>query len=77
VKDNPGTPWAVLAQRELKDPFGFRVDETYVAPPPPPPKPKPGTNPPKPPPPPPASNQRRTEQPRKLDKPAEVVLPKL
>ncbi|MGH7137333.1 MAG: hypothetical protein ACREHD_16440, partial [Pirellulales bacterium] len=77
VKDNPGTPWAVLAQRELKDPFGFRVDEAYVAPPPPPPKPKPTKNPPKPPPPPPPSNQRRTEQPRKLEKPAEVVLPKL
>ena len=70
-----GTPWALLAQRELKDPFGFRVDEAYVAPPPPPPKPKPGAKPP--PPPPPQSNQRRTEQPRKLEKPVEVVLPKL
>ncbi|HET6880991.1 MAG TPA: vWA domain-containing protein [Pirellulales bacterium] len=75
VKDNQGTPWALLAQRELKDPFGFRVDEAYVAPPPPPPKPKPGAKPP--PPPPPQSNQRRTEQPRKLEKPVEVVLPKL
>lgn len=76
VKENPGTPWAVLAQRELKDPFGFKVVEAYEAPPPPPPKPKPGKTPP-PPPPPPMSNQRRTEQPRKLEKPAEVVLPKL
>jgi hypothetical protein len=73
VKENAGTPWAVLAQRELKDQFGFRVDEAYVAPPPPPPKPKPG----KPAPPPPTSNQRRTEQPRKLAKPVEVPLPKL
>ncbi|HVA51756.1 MAG TPA: vWA domain-containing protein [Pirellulales bacterium] len=74
VKDNPGTPWAVLAQRELKDPFGFKVVEAYVAPPPPPPKAKPG----KPaPPPPPPSNQRRTEQPRKLQKPVEADLPKL
>lgn len=75
VEQNVGTPWAVLAQRELKDPFGFRIDETYVAPPPPPPKAKPGKNPPKPPPTP--SNARRTEQPRKLAKPVEVVLPKL
>jgi hypothetical protein len=73
VHDNPETPWALLAQRELKDPFGFRVDEAYVAPPPPPPKPKPGA--PTPPPPPP--NGRRMEQPRKLEKPAEVQLPKL
>lgn len=74
VKENAGTPWALLAQRELKDPFGFRVEETYVPPPPPPPKAKPG----KPtPPPPPPSNQRRTEQPRKLAKPVEVQLPKL
>lgn len=73
VKENEGTPWALLAQRELKDPFGFRVEEAYVAPPPPP-KAKPG----KPaPPPPPPSNERRMEQPRKLAKPAEVQLPKL
>lgn len=76
VKENPGTPWAVLAQRELKDPFGFKVVEAYIAPPPPPPKAKPG-KPTPPPPPPPPSNQRRSEQPRKLEKPVEVVLPKL
>ncbi len=73
AKENAGTPWALLAERELKDPFGFRVEEKYVAPPPPPKK-KPG----KPAPPPPASaNQRRTEQPRKLAKPTEENLPKL
>jgi hypothetical protein len=33
VKDHPGTPWALLAQRELKDPFGFRWEETRVPPP--------------------------------------------
>ncbi|HEX7376617.1 MAG TPA: vWA domain-containing protein [Pirellulales bacterium] len=75
VEQNVGTPWAVLAQRELKDPLGFRIEETYVAPPPPPPKPKPGKTPPPPPPPPPSG--RRMEQPRKLAKPVEVVLPKL
>jgi hypothetical protein len=76
LQENPGTPWALLAQRELKDPFGFRVDEAYVAPPPPPPKPKPGKTTP-PPPPPPQPNGRRMEQPRKLEKPVEVQLPKL
>jgi hypothetical protein len=35
VADHPGTPWALLAQRELKDPFGFKWVETYVPPPPP------------------------------------------
>ncbi|WZO98480.1 VWA domain-containing protein [Isosphaeraceae bacterium EP7] len=30
--DHPGTPWALLAQRELRDPFGFRWEETYVPP---------------------------------------------
>ena len=33
VKDHPGTPWALLAKRELKDPFGFRWEEVYVTPP--------------------------------------------
>jgi hypothetical protein len=75
VEQNAGTPWALLAQRELKDPFGFRIDEAYVAPPPPPPKPK--AQPAAPAPPPPASNARRSEQPRKLNKPAEAALPKL
>ncbi|MDX2038192.1 MAG: VWA domain-containing protein [Isosphaeraceae bacterium] len=34
LDDHPGTPWALLAQRELKDPFGFKWVETYVPPPP-------------------------------------------
>jgi hypothetical protein len=34
VDDHPNTPWALLAQRELKDPFGFKWVETYVPPPP-------------------------------------------
>ena len=34
VDDHPGTPWALLAQRELKDPFGFKWVEVYVPPPP-------------------------------------------
>jgi hypothetical protein len=36
IKEHPGTPWALLAQRELKDPFGLRWAETFVPPPPPP-----------------------------------------
>ncbi len=35
VDDHPNTPWALLAQRELKDPFGFKWVETYVPPIPP------------------------------------------
>ncbi len=33
VEDHPATPWALLAQRELKDPMGFKWVETYVIPP--------------------------------------------
>lgn len=75
MNENPGTPWELLAQRELAEPFGFRVVEAYE--PPPPPKPKPKTTPPKPAPPPPPSNQRRSEQPKKLPRPVEIPLPKL
>ena len=32
VKDHPGTPWALLAQRELKDPFGFKWVEATAPP---------------------------------------------
>jgi hypothetical protein len=34
VDDHPGTPWAMLAQREMKDPFGFKWVEANVPPPP-------------------------------------------
>jgi hypothetical protein len=36
VAEHPGTPWGLLAQRELKDPFGFQWVEAKV-----PPRPKP------------------------------------
>lgn len=39
VKEHPGTPWDLLARRELRDPFGFRWEEITV---PPPPKPREG-----------------------------------
>jgi hypothetical protein len=32
VADHPSTPWALLAQRELKDPMGFRWVEAHVRP---------------------------------------------
>jgi hypothetical protein len=32
IQEHPETPWALLAQRELKDPFGFKWVETYVPP---------------------------------------------
>jgi hypothetical protein len=32
VDEHAATPWALLAQRELKDPFGFKWVETYVPP---------------------------------------------
>ncbi|MBI1313185.1 VWA domain-containing protein [bacterium] len=41
VDEAPGTPWAVLAARELKDGFGIEIEQRYVAPPPPrPPAPR-------------------------------------
>lgn len=74
VEQNPGTPWETLALRELKNPFGFKVEESYVAPPPPPaPRPPAAAN--NPPPPPPTGT--RVEQPKMLEKPKVVNLPKL
>jgi hypothetical protein len=77
--ENPGTPWALLARRELDEPLGFKVIEAYEPPPPPPPKTKaaPPKKPPAPPPPPPKSNERRREEPKKLPRPVEIPLPKL
>jgi hypothetical protein len=79
IDANPGTPWAVLAQRELRDPLGFKVEEAYVAPPPPPPKAKAGPVPKVPPPkviPNPPAKQA-IPQPNMLPRPKEVKLPKL
>lgn len=68
IQNNPGTPWALLAQRELKDAMGFRVEEAYVAPPPPPPQRQGNNSPPQ---------GMRTEQPRRLTPPTPPKLPKL
>ena len=32
IEDHPSTPWALLAERELKDPLGFKWVESYVPP---------------------------------------------
>ncbi len=61
VKEHPGTPWALLAQRELKDPFGLKWVEISV---PPPPKPGPG-----------GGNNNKKNNKKKPTKPVEV--PKL
>jgi Mg-chelatase subunit ChlD len=60
ITDHPGTPWALLAQRELKDPLGLKWVEVFVPPPRrggdggdnPPPRPRREPPRPKPPPPP-------------------------
>lgn len=36
VNDAPGTPWAILAARELQYPYGIKVIERFDPPPPPP-----------------------------------------
>lgn len=34
IEEHPGTPWALLAERELSMPLGFRWEEAYIEPPP-------------------------------------------
>ena len=38
IQEAPGTPWEMLAKRELKDGFGIRLVERFIPPPPPTPK---------------------------------------
>lgn len=38
VAEAPGTPWAIMAARELQYPFGIRVEERFIPPPPPAPQ---------------------------------------
>ncbi len=33
VAEAPGTPWAMMAARELQNPFGIRVEERFIPPP--------------------------------------------
>jgi hypothetical protein len=44
--EHRGTPWAMWAEAELKDPIGWKWREEYVPPPPPPPPARPATPPP-------------------------------
>ncbi|MEX0728548.1 MAG: vWA domain-containing protein [Planctomycetaceae bacterium] len=46
IDEAPGTPWAVHAARELRDPFGIKIIEHYIPPPPPPKPEEPGKMPP-------------------------------
>ncbi len=62
VKEHPGTPWALLAQRELKDPFGLKWVEVTL---PPPPKPSESNN-----------NNNNNRRPRN-ERPRPAELPKL
>ena len=76
MNDAPGTPWALLAARELKDGFGLRLTERFIPPPPPAPPQKADTKPAKPGPkilPPPKVNVPQKPAP----KPPDPVLPKL
>ncbi len=43
VEEHPGTPWAMLAQKELSTPLGWEWRESYTAPPEPP-RENPGNN---------------------------------
>jgi hypothetical protein len=77
VEEAPGTPWAVLAERELRNPFGIRVIQRFI--PPPPPRPPASNNPPEPkpqlllaPPPP-----QKSPPPKPQPKPLQPVLPRL
>jgi hypothetical protein len=71
IDEHPDTPWALLAQRELADPLGWKWTETFTdLTPPPAARPAPAGNPPPAPP--------RSEQARMLEKPKEKrPIPKL
>ncbi len=55
VKDHPGTPWAFLAEEELRTPIGWKWSERFIEPPRPPGDPPPNNNN--------APRRPRTEQP--------------
>lgn len=74
IKDAPGTPWEMLAKRELKDGFGIRLVERFIPPPPPTPPAEPGKAKPRPKILPEQNNNPPT---RPAPRPPEPVLPKL
>ncbi len=68
VDEHPDTPWALLAQRELSTPFGWKWKESYT-PPPPPPQPQPNVV---------NNNNPRNPQPQPNRQPKELrPIPKL
>ena len=73
VKEAPGTPWEMLAKRELKDGFGIRLVERFIPPPPATPKADPGKTKPGPK----ILPEQQKAQPKPAPKPPEPVLPKL
>lgn len=74
IKEAPGTPWEMLAKRELKDGFGIRLIERFVPPPPPAPKADPGKAKPGPKI---LAEQQKAQPKAPVVKPPEPVLPKL
>jgi hypothetical protein len=74
VKEAPGTPWEMLAKRELKDGFGIRLIERFIPPPPPTPPAPPGNPKPRPK----ILPEQQKAQPRTpAPRPVQPVLPKL
>lgn len=76
IDEAPGTPWAVLAQRELQYGFGLKIKQSFVPPPPPRPRNNNPNNTPRkrvlf------AAEQRKPAAPKKIVKPKPPVLPKL
>lgn len=74
VAEAPGTPWAIMAARELQYPFGIRVEERFIPPPPPAPR---NTAPPTPQKPRPLFVQEPKKQQPPTPPPKPPVLPKL
>lgn len=76
VDEAPGTPWAVMAQRELQHGLGLRIEQRFVPPPPPPPRNQNANNTPR-------KNVLFANQatkpaaPKKVARPTPPVLPKL
>ena len=74
IKEAPGTPWEMMAKRELKDGFGIRLVERFIPPAPPTPKadpgnPKPGPKI--------LAEQQKAQAKKPAAKPVDPVLPKL
>lgn len=76
VAESPGTPWAMMATRELQNPFGLRVEERFIPPPPPAPPRSQSATPPAKPRPLFLDDQKKAQQPP-APPPKPPVLPKL